>query len=91
MLHIFLILLISAASLFGQGRNYGRSMVITQQGMVVRTSVDAIRIVGRNTQGVKVMTPNEGDKIATLAKLANEPKPEADANPAADEPGEKTD
>ncbi len=47
-------------------------MVITQQGMVVRTAVDAIRIVGRNTQGVKVMTPSDGDKIATLAKLAPE-------------------
>ena len=47
-------------------------MVITSQGMVVRTSVDAIRIVGRNTRGVKVMTPNEGDKVRTLAKLARE-------------------
>ncbi len=45
-------------------------MVITAQGMVVRTNVDDIRIVGRNTQGVKVMTPKEGDKIITLAKLA---------------------
>ncbi len=49
-------------------------MVITQQGMVVRTAVDAIRIVGRNTQGVKVMTPADGDKIATMAKLAAEEK-----------------
>jgi DNA gyrase subunit A len=49
-------------------------MVITQQGMVTRTSVDAIRTVGRNTQGVKVMTPNDGDKIATMAKLAAEAK-----------------
>jgi len=47
-------------------------MVITAQGMVVRTKVDDIRIVGRNTQGVKVMTPNAGDKIITLAKLARE-------------------
>ena len=45
-------------------------MVITLQGMVVRTKVDDIRIVGRNTQGVKVMTPGEGDKIIALAKLA---------------------
>jgi DNA gyrase subunit A len=58
-------------------------MVITQQGMVVRTNVDAIRIVGRNTQGVKVMTPNEGDKIATMAKLAKEEQQEL----AADERG----
>jgi DNA gyrase subunit A len=49
-------------------------MVITQQGMVVRTRVDAIRTVGRNTQGVKVMTPNEGDKVATMAKLVSEEK-----------------
>ncbi len=47
-------------------------MVITAQGMVVRTKVDDIRIVGRNTQGVKVMKPNDGDKIITLAKLARE-------------------
>ena len=51
-------------------------MVITAQGMVVRTKVDDIRIVGRNTQGVKVMTPNEGDKIITLAKLAGESAPD---------------
>ncbi len=53
-------------------------MVITQQGMVVRTPVDAIRTVGRNTQGVKVMTPNDGDKIATMAKLAAEAKEEGE-------------
>ena len=50
-------------------------MVITEQGMVVRTAVEAIRIVGRNTQGVKIMTPNEGDRIKTMAKLASEAKP----------------
>jgi DNA gyrase subunit A len=50
-------------------------MVITEQGMVVRTAVETIRIVGRNTQGVKIMTPNEGDKIKTMAKLAPEAKP----------------
>jgi DNA gyrase subunit A len=44
--------------------------------MVVRTKTDDIRLVGRNTQGVKVMTPNNGDKIATLAKLAAEVKVE---------------
>ena len=51
-------------------------MVITTQGMVVRTKTDDIRLVGRNTQGVKVMTPATGDKIATMAKLAAEVKAE---------------
>ncbi len=40
--------------------------------MVVRSKVDDIRIVGRNTQGVRVMNVNENDKLATLAKVAQE-------------------
>jgi DNA gyrase subunit A len=47
-------------------------MVITAQGMVTRSKVDTIRTVGRNTQGVKVMTPADGDKIVTVAKVASE-------------------
>ena len=47
-------------------------MLITTQGMVNRTHVDEIRVVGRNTQGVRVMNLNEGDKIASLAKVAHE-------------------
>ena len=47
-------------------------MLITKDGMVTRTRVDTIRIVGRNTQGVKVMTPTEGDRIVALAKVAQE-------------------
>ena len=47
-------------------------MVITAQGMVTRSKVEDIRIVGRNTQGVKVMSPKDGDKIVTVAKVAQE-------------------
>jgi DNA gyrase subunit A len=47
-------------------------MLITVQGMVNRTHVSEIRVVGRNTQGVRVMNLNEGDKIASLAKVARE-------------------
>jgi DNA gyrase subunit A len=47
-------------------------MLITAQGMVNRTHCNEIRIVGRNTQGVRVMGLNEGDKIASLAKIAKE-------------------
>jgi DNA gyrase subunit A len=47
-------------------------MFITVQGMVTRSRVDDIRIVGRNTQGVRVMNLNEGDRITTLAKIAPE-------------------
>jgi len=47
-------------------------MLITGQGMVTRSKVDDIRIVGRNTQGVRVMNLNDGDKIVSVAKVASE-------------------
>jgi DNA gyrase subunit A len=58
-------------------------MLITTQGMVNRTHVNEIRVIGRNTQGVRVMNLNEGDKIASLAKLAREEIEEPAAEPAA--------
>jgi DNA gyrase subunit A len=64
-------------------------MLITVQGMVNRTHVDEIRVVGRNTQGVRVMDLREGDKIASIAKIAREDdeSPEGPA-PSADGPAE---
>ena len=61
-------------------------MLITTQGMVNRTHVGEIRIVGRNTQGVRVMNLNDGDKIASLAKVAREDDPVAE--PETPAPGE---
>jgi DNA gyrase subunit A len=62
-------------------------MLITTQGMVNRTHVSEIRVVGRNTQGVRVMNLNEGDKIASLAKIAREEEEETEiADPGAELP-----
>lgn len=47
-------------------------MLITAQGMVNRIPVREIRVVGRNTQGVRLMNLNEKDKITSLAKIARE-------------------
>ena len=47
-------------------------IIITVQGMVTRCKVETIRLVGRNTQGVRVMNLNDGDRVATLAKVAAE-------------------
>jgi DNA gyrase subunit A len=58
-------------------------MLITAQGMVNRTHVSEIRVVGRNTQGVRVMNLNEGDRIASVAKVA---KDDIDAEATADQP-----
>ena len=54
------------------GREDDDVMLMTAQGMVNRTHVSEIRVVGRNTQGVRIMNLNEADKIASLAKVAEE-------------------
>jgi DNA gyrase subunit A len=58
-------------------------MLITAQGMVNRTHVSEIRVVGRNTQGVRIMDLKEADKIASFAKVAKE---NGDTEPAVDMP-----
>ncbi len=42
-------------------------MLVTKDGIVVRTRVDQISLIGRNTQGVTVMKVNEGDQVASIA------------------------
>lgn len=47
-------------------------MLISSNGMVQRTHVNQVSVVGRNTQGVRVMNINEGDKVAVVAPVAHE-------------------
>jgi DNA gyrase subunit A len=47
-------------------------MLITTGGMVIRMHVREIRVVGRNTQGVRVMGLRENDHMASLARIAPE-------------------
>src|SRR5262245_11764773 len=52
-------------------------MLITTGGMVNRTHVREIRIVGRNTQGVRLMNLHEGDSITSIARVTVEGEEEA--------------
>jgi DNA gyrase subunit A len=47
-------------------------MLITTGGMVIRTGLDEIRSIGRNTQGVRLIKLKEGDKLVAAEKLAAE-------------------
>ncbi len=47
-------------------------VIITNMGMVIRQSVRDIRVMGRNTQGVKVINLKEGDSIADIARVMEE-------------------
>jgi DNA gyrase subunit A len=47
-------------------------VIISTQGMVIRQSVKDIRVMGRNTQGVRVIRLNDGDSIADIARIIPE-------------------
>ena len=44
-------------------------LLITEGGVVLRTSISGISQIGRNTQGVIIMKPSEGDKVSSMATL----------------------
>jgi DNA gyrase subunit A len=44
-------------------------MLISVGGQVIRTSSKFISVIGRNTQGVRLMKLDEGDKVADAAKI----------------------
>ncbi|MCY4254347.1 MAG: DNA gyrase subunit A [Flavobacteriaceae bacterium] len=47
-------------------------MIINQSGIAIRTSLEAIRVMGRSTQGVKIIELNDGDRIASVTKIGQE-------------------
>ncbi|HEX8617032.1 MAG TPA: DNA gyrase subunit A [Thermoanaerobaculia bacterium] len=54
-------------------------LLITEQGMMIRTGVDSIRIAGRKTQGVRVINIDEGDTVVAAVKLLDREQPEEEA------------
>jgi DNA gyrase subunit A len=47
-------------------------MMITRKGVIIRVPVDGIRVIGRNTQGVKVMNLDAGDAVVDVARVVKE-------------------
>lgn len=47
-------------------------VVSTKKGVVIRTGVKDIRVMGRATQGVRVIRLQDGDKVVDIAKLGEE-------------------
>ena len=56
-------------------------MLISDQGTMVRTRGDEVSIVGRNTQGVRVIRLKENEKLVSLARIA---EPEDEDQPLED-------
>ncbi len=72
-------------------RDEDELIMITARGQVIRTPVNTIRAIGRNTQGVTLFSIEEGDKLVSVARVApEETKNEGGAEEASgDETGEE--
>jgi len=47
-------------------------MIINKSGIVIRIGVDTLRVMGRATQGVRLITLKENDEIASITKVQRE-------------------
>jgi len=68
-------------------------MIVTKEGMIMRQPVEKISVIGRNTQGVKLIGLNEGDKVYDITRIAAEEVEEDDEpeeNFAVEENSEKS-
>jgi DNA gyrase subunit A len=45
-------------------------MLISNKGKIIRMRIQDIRIIGRNTQGVRLIELEEGERVVSLARLA---------------------
>ncbi len=51
-------------------------MIITASGTIIRTSMAGISMMGRNTQGVRLIHIREDDEVATLARVERSEDPQ---------------
>ena len=47
-------------------------MIMTQNGVTIRMKVDDISVISRNTQGVRLVKLDDGDKVAAIASVVKE-------------------
>jgi DNA gyrase subunit A len=70
-------------------------IVVTSKGKVIRTPVDGISVLGRNTQGVRIIRMGEAERVVALARMVEtdgeegelqEAEPATPEDEASDEP-----
>jgi DNA gyrase subunit A len=66
-------------------------MIINKSGIMIRMSVSDLRVMGRNTQGVRLIRLNEDDEISSIARIDIGDEEEKDATGAeANEEGQSS-
>jgi DNA gyrase subunit A len=61
-------------------------MLVSNKGKIIRMRIKDIRIIGRNTQGVRLIELEEGERVVSLARLAEKEEDEVEGEPEAGEP-----
>jgi DNA gyrase subunit A len=51
-------------------------MLVTNKGKIIRLRVKDIRVIGRNTQGVRLIDVENGERVVSLARLAEQEEEE---------------
>src|SRR5262249_29216019 len=62
-------------------------MLVTDRGQLIRCPVDDIRIAGRKTQGVVLFRTEEGEKVVSVTRLADETTDGANGDAGAGDAG----
>ncbi|MEN6383936.1 MAG: DNA gyrase subunit A [Phycisphaerales bacterium] len=52
-------------------------MIITAKGIIIRTGLDELREIGRNTQGVRLIKLDDDDKVVAVERVVKEDKDES--------------
>ena len=60
-------------------------MIINKSGIIIRMSVDDMRVMGRATQGVRLINLKENDQIAAVAKVEVSEEDETEDNTQSEE------
>jgi DNA gyrase subunit A len=51
-------------------------MLVSNKGKIIRLRINDIRVIGRNTQGVRLIDLEEGERVVSLARLAEKEEEE---------------
>jgi DNA gyrase subunit A len=53
-------------------------MLISNKGKIIRLRIKDIRVIGRNTQGVRLIELEEGERVVSLARVAEKEEDEGE-------------
>ncbi len=51
-------------------------VIVTQNGILIRQKVADVSVIGRNTQGVRLINPDDGDQVIDVAQVINQDEEE---------------